>query len=223
MALISLLLPPAPPLPFAAPAPAPAAGDWRWPVRGDVITRYRNGSDPYARGQHRGVDIAAPIGRAVSAPTAGRITFAGTVGSSGLTVSLRTADGRWDTSYLHLSAASVRKGQEVGAGAGLRAAGGPSRPPPSPPPPPLPPPGAGGPPGRRSASRPPLHSGVREAGSRHAYHDPMGFLAPLGSPGEGKPGPVPAPLPLPLKAGPGSAPVPAAGRSPARAPARARL
>jgi hypothetical protein len=186
---------------LVGPAPARAAGDWKWPVRGEVITRYRNGSDPYAGGQHRGVDIAAPVGRAVSAPTPGRITFAGTVGSSGLTVSLRTADGRWDTSYLHLSAASVRRGQEVGAGERL---------------------GAVGTTGRRSASQPHLHFGVREAGSRHAYHDPMDFLAPLGRPGEGKPGPVPAPLPLPLKAGPGSAPIPAAGRSPARARARAR-
>src|SRR4051812_49819109 len=84
-------------------APASAAGSWSWPVRGDLITPYRNGSDPYASGQHRGIDYAAPVGRAVAAPVAGRVTFAGAAGSSGLTVSLRTADGRWDTSYLHLS------------------------------------------------------------------------------------------------------------------------
>lgn len=202
MARISLPLTLAALLSLAAPAPAHAAGDWKWPVRGDVITKYRNGSDPYAAGQHRGVDIAAPVGRPVSAPTAGRITFAGTAGSSGVTVSLRTADGRWDTSYLHLSVAAVRKGQQVRVGERL---------------------GAVGTTGRRSAAEPHLHFGVREAGSRHAYHDPMDFLAPLGGPGEAKPGPAPVPLPAPLRAGPGSAPVPAARRTPAHAPARARV
>jgi hypothetical protein len=186
-------------------APASAAGSWSWPVRGDVITAYRNGPDPYARGQHRGIDIAAPVGRAVSAPVPGRVTFAGTVGSSGLTVALRTADGRWDTSYLHLSSVVVHKGDSVRAGARL---------------------GAVGTTGRRSAAQPHLHFGVREAGSRHAYHDPMSFLAPLGGPGQREPGPAGAPLPLPLKAGPGAAPAPApapAGRrSPAPAPGRTR-
>src|SRR5437764_4537449 len=33
---------------------AAAAGGWTWPVRGPVITPYRNGDDPYAAGQHRG-------------------------------------------------------------------------------------------------------------------------------------------------------------------------
>jgi len=189
----------------ATPAPAHAAGHWKWPVRGDVITTYRNGSDPYAGGQHRGVDIAAPVGRGVSAPAGGRVTFAGTAGSSGLTVSIRTTDGRWDTSYLHLSSLSVSEGDRLEAGQRL---------------------GAVGTTGRRSSPRSHLHFGVREAGSRHAYHDPMDFLAPPGAPTDAKPGPAAAPLPLPLKAGPGSAPVPAAdrGRSPAgargRAPAR---
>src|SRR5215211_5964862 len=104
-------------LALAAALAAPAQAAWQWPVRGDVITSYRNGSDPYAGGQHRGIDIAAPVGRAVTAPTAGRVTFAGIAGSSGLTVSVRTADGRWDTSYLHLSAVTVGKGDRVRAGA----------------------------------------------------------------------------------------------------------
>ncbi len=185
----------------AGAPPAAAAGSWGWPVRGEVITSYRNGSDPYAGGQHRGIDIAAPVGRAVAAPTSGRVTFAGTAGSSGLTVSVRTADGRWDTSYLHLSSLAVREGDQVGSGARL---------------------GAVGTSGRRSAERPHLHFGVREAGSRHAYRDPMSFLAAPAGPGEGKPGPAPAPLPLPLTAGPGAAPAPAARRAPAAAPSRVR-
>ena len=38
--------------------------------------------------------------------------------------------------------------------------------------------GAVGTSGARSAERPHLHFGVRDAGSRHAYHDPLGFLPP---------------------------------------------
>src|SRR4051812_31180159 len=76
---------------------------WVWPVQGEVITSYRNGDDPYAAGQHRGIDIAAEVGAPVVAATGGEVRFAGTVGSAGLTVSIRTADGHFDTSYLHLS------------------------------------------------------------------------------------------------------------------------
>lgn len=128
-------------------APASAAGAWTWPVAGEVITRYRNGPDPYAGGQHRGIDIAAPAGTVVRSAAAGMVTFSGTAGSSGLTVAVRTADHRFDTSYLHLASASVSKGDRVEAGARL---------------------GAVGTSGRRSAVRPHLHFGVRDAGSRHA-------------------------------------------------------
>ncbi|MFL5887316.1 MAG: M23 family metallopeptidase, partial [Thermoleophilaceae bacterium] len=131
---------------------AVAAGDWTWPVRGEVITQYRNGSDPYAAGQHRGIDIAGKVGDPVVAATAGTVTFAGVAGSSGLTVSVRTADGRFDTSYLHLSSAAVRAGQSVSAGKRI---------------------GAVGVSGQRSAEQPHLHFGVREAGQRQAYRDPL--------------------------------------------------
>ena len=196
MARISLLLVCSALFLSVAATPARAAGSWAWPVRGDLITSYRNGADPYAGGQHRGIDIASPVGRAVAAPTAGRITFAGTAGSSGLTVSLRTADGRWDTSYLHLASLSVRKGDRVSAGGRL---------------------GAVGTTGRRSAERPHLHFGVREAGSRHGYRDPLDFLAPLGGPSQARPGPAGAPLPVPRgpKPAPAAAPAPTPGPSPA--------
>ncbi|MBK5230873.1 MAG: hypothetical protein JJE27_06855, partial [Thermoleophilia bacterium] len=39
------------PTAVAAPAGAHAAGDWRWPVAGEILTPYRNGDDPYAAGQ----------------------------------------------------------------------------------------------------------------------------------------------------------------------------
>src|SRR5881227_1985195 len=134
------------------PSNALAAGGWTWPVQGPVLTPYRNGGDPYAAGQHRGIDIGAPVGTRVVAAAGGTITFAGVVGSSGFTVSERTADGRFDLSYLHLSAVAVHRGDAVAPGSAI---------------------GAVGVSGRRSVGAPHLHFGVREAGSRDAYRDPL--------------------------------------------------
>src|SRR3954470_15805142 len=105
---------------FAFTQTAEAA--WVWPVSGEVITPYRNGSDPYAGGQHRGIDIAAAIGTPVVAAAGGDVRFAGTAGSSGLTISIRTGDG-YDTSYLHLSSLGVRAGAHVSAGDRIAAGG----------------------------------------------------------------------------------------------------
>jgi Peptidase family M23 len=177
----------------------PASADWVWPVRGEVITPYRNGTDPYASGQHRGVDIAAATGTPVVAAAGGEVRFAGTAGSSGLTVSVRTADGRYDTSYLHLSETSVREGDSVAAGQRL---------------------GAVGSTGSRSATEPHLHFGVRDAGSRHAYHDPLGFLPPptATEPPRGAPAPEPAPVPVGRAPAPAPVHAPATRRIPVRRP-----
>jgi hypothetical protein len=176
VALVALLL-----------ASEPAHAAWVWPVRGQVITTYRNGGDPYAGGQHRGIDIAAPVGSAVVAAAGGEVRFAGTAGSSGLTVSVRTSDG-FDTSYLHLASVSVRERALVSAGDTL---------------------GAVGMTGSRSASEPHLHFGVREAGSRHAYLNPLDFLAPPGPGGPDAPHPAPSPLPVPTPVASAPAPAPA--------------
>ncbi|MEA2369266.1 MAG: hypothetical protein QOH38_1984 [Thermoleophilaceae bacterium] len=186
---------------------AGAASSWRWPVEGRVITPYRNGEDPYAGGQHRGIDIAAPVGTRVVAASAGTVTFAGVAGSSGLTVSIRTDDGAFDTAYLHLGSAAVRRGDHLAAGDPL---------------------GTVGTSGRRSAVEPHLHFGVREAGTRFAYRDPLDFLPvapPAGAPPRVTPLPVGAPVaarPQPMWLAPaprpeaGGAPVPA-GAAPVRA------
>jgi peptidase M23-like protein len=195
---------------FVGAVPSAAADTgWAWPLRGKVITPYRNGGDPYARGQHRGIDIAGPVGAAVRAATPGTVRFAGVAGSSGETVSIRTADGRFDTSYLHLSAIHVRKGERVQAGQRI---------------------GAVGTTGRRSAARPHLHFGVRAAGSRHAYRNPLDFLPPPAAPApepdrpRGAPAPVgapgrPAPAPAPVRSPQGRrSPVPRRAPRPAPAP-----
>jgi hypothetical protein len=176
----------------------PAWGEWVWPIRGDVITPYRNGSDPYAAGQHRGIDIAGAVGTAVVAATSGEVRFAAVAGSSGLTVSVRTADGRYDTSYLHLSSTAVRRGDLVAAGEPV---------------------GTVGTSGTRSAAAPHVHFGVRDAGSRHAYHDPLGFLPP--PPATEPPRGAPAPQPASAPVAPAPAPVRAPAPSPLRVPAGA--
>jgi hypothetical protein len=174
---------------LAAPATARAA--WVWPVSGDVITPYRNGTDPYASGQHRGIDIAAPIGTPVVAAAGGDVRFAGTAGSSGLTISIRTGDG-YDTSYLRLSSLAVRAGARVAAGERI---------------------GAVGITGTRSATAPHLHFGVRDAGTRYAYHDPLTFLPPPAAAPRASP-PAGAPAPVPRPAQPVAAPVPAPRAAP---------
>jgi peptidase M23-like protein len=176
----------------------PAWAEWVWPVRGEVITPYRNGTDPYASGQHRGIDIAAGSGTTVVAAAGGVVRFAGTAGSSGLTVSVRTADGRYDTSYLHLSSTNVREGDQVGAGQRL---------------------GSVGSTGTRSVTAPHLHFGVRDAGSRHAYHDPLGFLPPPTATQPPRDAPAPAPSPVPVS--PAPAPVRTPPPSPHRVPGEA--
>jgi len=180
-------------------APVRAAAGWRWPIRGEVITNYRNGSDPYAAGRHRGIDIAAKVGQRVGAATAGTVRFAGVAGSSGLTVSIRTADGRYDTSYLHLSSAAVHKGERVNSGDAV---------------------GAVGTSGRRSATAPHVHFGVRRAGSRHGYVDPLELLPPLAAPRAPAPRVVPSPVPVRVRPEPQPVRVRDPGRVPARRPVR---
>ena len=81
-----LATPPSPRLALSPARRARADAAWVWPVSGEVITPYRNGTDPYATGQHRGIDIAAPVGTPVVAAAGGDVRFAGTAGSSGLTI-----------------------------------------------------------------------------------------------------------------------------------------
>jgi Peptidase family M23 len=175
-----------------------APGAWTWPVRGHVSTPYSNDNlQPYAGGMHRGIDIAAPVGTPVHAAHGGQVTYAGAVGSAGLTVALRTTDG-YATSYLHLSAIAVARGEHVTTGERV---------------------GEVGTTGERSAPEPHLHFGVRLAARDHFYVDPLSLLPPR--PGQGAESPVPATVPasLPARAEPAPAAVPAG--APAGRPHRA--
>jgi len=189
-------------LALAAIAPATASADgWTWPVKGELVSPYRYAGNPYDGGQHRGIDVAAPEGARVVAAHAGRVRFAGVAGSSGSTVSVRTADGRFDTSYLHLSALDVSEGEEVGAGDSI---------------------GAVGTTGRRSTGTAHLHFGVRVAGRRHGYRDPLDFLPPR--PGtRDTPRGVPTPVALPIRVGPAPQPTHIPSFAPAPEPVPRRV
>lgn len=137
----------------AHPALALAEG-LRWPVDGTVVTEFHTGSDPYAAGQHRGIDIAADLGTTVVSPTTGEVTYSGRLPDGGETVTLR-ANGLL-FSHLHLATRAVKRGESVVAGSPL---------------------GAVGVTGKRSTEEPHLHFSVRDAGTKK-YIDPMSLLPP---------------------------------------------
>jgi hypothetical protein len=147
-------------LTLATPNGAAAAdgggGAWPWPLLGEVITPYKNGSDRYAAGQHRGLDIAAPAGTQVRAIVDGRVSFAGALPDGGVTVTVRSFDGVHLISGLHLASRAVSRGDSVVAGQVV---------------------GTVGTTGKRSAAQPHLHLSVRRASDR-AYLDPMTLLGP---------------------------------------------
>jgi murein DD-endopeptidase MepM/ murein hydrolase activator NlpD len=57
---------------FAALAAVPAAHAWTWPTDGQVLQPFTfDPANPYAAGQHRGIDLGGSPGDAVRAPRAG--------------------------------------------------------------------------------------------------------------------------------------------------------
>jgi hypothetical protein len=139
-------------------AAAPAhAGSWRAPVDGPLLRSFALGSNPYARGWHRGVDLGAPPGAVVRSACAGRVSFAGRVPGGGRTVSVRC--GALVASYLQLGAISVRAGLRVSRGAAVGVVGR-SRDP--------------------RLRRPHVHLGVRDARSGR-YVDPLALLRGVAS------------------------------------------
>jgi Peptidase family M23 len=126
---------------------APAAAGWTWPVDGPVVRTFAFGSDPYAAGQHRGIDIGAAPGTTVRAAAAGTVSFAGTVPSGGRTVTVQTPGGL-SVTYLELGATRVARGTDVAEGDEVGAVG--------------------------SAEH--VHLGVRVTADAHGYLDPLQFL-----------------------------------------------
>lgn len=86
-----------------------------WPLRGAVESPF----GPRGVGFHPGLDLAAARGTPVGAAASGRVIFAG-LDRSGYGKVVQLAHGAGVvTMYAHLSAISVRAGQEVGTGANV--------------------------------------------------------------------------------------------------------
>ncbi len=88
----------------------PAGQAWSWPVGGHVLRPFSFGSDPYAGGQHRGIDIGADAAEAIRAPAGGTVTFVGTVPTNGLTITIATADG-YAVTLTHVGAFAREEGR----------------------------------------------------------------------------------------------------------------
>ena len=71
--------------------------------------------DPFARGHHRGADLAARPGEPVRAACGGRVAFAGRAGANGRAVTIRC--GPWSVTHLPLRELAVRAGERVLPGA----------------------------------------------------------------------------------------------------------
>jgi Peptidase family M23 len=143
---------------------------WTWPVDGPVLRPFVLGDDPYAGGQHRGIEIGAPAGAPVRAPVSGSISFAGTVPGGGRTITIRTADD-YSVTLQHLASYSVARGSGVAEGELVASIG--------------------------EAAEPYVYLSVRTPDDPDGYVDPLGLLPPL-APAQVDPAPVePDPVPAP--------------------------
>src|SRR5207245_1306830 len=92
------------------------AGAWTWPVKGPVLEAFSfDPAHPYAAGQHRGIAIGADSGTPVLAPASGVVSFAGTVPTSGKTLTIQTPDGL-AVSLTHLGSIAVARDDAVSEG-----------------------------------------------------------------------------------------------------------
>jgi len=182
------------------PTGTAAAGRWQRPVAGQALRSFSLSADRFARGQHRGVDLGAPLGAAVRAACGGRVSFAGSVPGGGRTVSVRC--GRLIATYQQLGSIGVPRGAVVFPGAQLGEVG-------------------------RSADprtrRPHVHLGARVAATGR-YVDPLSLIGnappaiPTLPPGSRRiRGRAPlGPAPTPPVADPAPAPAPRRARQPAQ-------
>lgn len=164
------------------------------PVPGAVAREFAYAGDPFARGHHRGVDLAARRGEPVQAACGGRVAFAGRAGANGRAVTVRC--GAWSVTHLPLSELAVRAGDRVAEGATVGAAGS-------------------------SGAHAGLHLGVRRTSDPRGYVDPAPLLQaprrpapPIGpAPTARRMAPPLQPAPLPSGPAPRAAPA-RAGSSP---------
>ena len=136
---------------------------WTWPVAGPVLQPFQLGSDPYAPGQHRGIDVGAPPGRPSSRTAGGArlVRRHGAAKRPGRSRSQRP--GGFAVTLVHLGAIAVARGGTVQEGAPV---------------------GAIGPSGDPEHAEGYVHLGVRVAADPHGYVDPLTLLPALPATGE---------------------------------------
>ena len=137
-----------------------AASAWTWPIDGPVLRPFSFGSDPYAAGQHRGIDIGAPTGTPVRAAAGGVVSFAGTVPNGGKTVTIQTPTG-YAVTLVHLGSIRILRGTSIEEGATV---------------------GTVGPSGVPDIAEPYVYLGIRVASDDQGYLDPLRFLPPRAEP-----------------------------------------
>ena len=180
-------------------AGATGGAGWRWPLRGPVLGAFHvSPRAPFARGQRRGIDVAAGPGAVVRAACPGRVTFTGALPHRGLAVSVRC--GQLMATYLGLGRLAGRAGARVASGDALGTLGATGR----------------------------LRLGARRASDPRGYVDPLLLLAdgapPLRVPpaGPAPRGPRRRPLaptrPAPRPIAPATPPAPGSAATPHRLP-----
>src|SRR5918994_7039699 len=161
---------------LTALAAAPAAHAWIWPAAGPVLRPFSLGPDPYAGGQHRGVDIGAELGSPVLAPAAGTVSFVGSIPGGGRAVTIQTSDG-YAVTLLQLGSTNVARGDVVAEGTVV---------------------GVVGDSADDVTSAPHVHLGVRVAADPDGYVDPLGLLPARLPQNAPPPPPPPASEPQPV-------------------------
>ncbi|MEU6314195.1 transglycosylase family protein [Streptomyces sp. NPDC047014] len=93
----------------------PASGGFSAPVDAGMGTAYRVSGASWSSGYHTGVDFPVSTGTTVKSVGPGQVVSAGWAGAYGYQVVIRHTDGRY-SQYAHLSALTVKSGQQVSGG-----------------------------------------------------------------------------------------------------------
>ncbi|MFS0822912.1 peptidoglycan DD-metalloendopeptidase family protein [Bacillus sp. 1P02SD] len=95
---------------YAQELPAKTTEEWAWPVTGRITDTFGT-----RQGNHKGLDIAAPVGDHIYAVEEGIVTISSFKGSYGHVIFIQHPNG-YETVYAHLSKRSVKEGERVAKG-----------------------------------------------------------------------------------------------------------
>ena len=179
---------------------SPAAA-WTWPVEGSVLRPFVAEDDPYAGGQHRGIDIAADPAPTSRLPRPASCRLPGSFRTKGSALTIRTPDG-YSITLVHLGSIGMPPGTAIEEGEVV---------------------GTIGPSGDPEWVEPYVHLGIRLTAEPHGYVDPLSLLPARDQPSGTAPGGA-GPLGGGSRARQQGVEPPAArpGQSPSRAPSGRR-